>query len=371
MPGSPHPEGTPLLLFCPGCRREIVYTYLPGFAHPINIAEKPERRITTQQQRVIPESKRNGLHASMRLKTAAPLWLKSRYIFLTPTTYRRYQDYVDCLTKRLGNKRLIDIGAEDLRDYQIARVEKNVGACSINHELAIVKHILKRIGRWNAIREEYQRLPERPSSIGRALSKDEEKRLFELAASEPKLWFVAYWASILAINTTMGPGEITGLKLQDIYLKDRRVHVRRGHPTSKGGKTVRRSRPIPLNKHAVKALEQLLRRAKGLGSFKPEHYLLPYGGRSGMKPDPTRPARGWRTAWRSITRKAGLPGLRIYDLRHHAATVMDENGTSTRTIKAIMGHSPNSRVIEQYSHPRVNAKKKAVRALERRNWSAA
>ncbi len=61
----------------------------------------------------------------------------------------------------------------------------------------------------------------------------------------------------------------------------------------------------------------------------------------------------------------GLRGLRIKDLRHHGITVMDERGVSELTITKIAGQRPNSRMQERYSHPRLQAKRKAVAVLER------
>jgi integrase len=54
--------------------------------------------------------------------------------------------------------------------------------------------------------------------------------------------------------------------------------------------------------------------------------------------DPTRHVNSWRTAWRTLTKKAGLPGFRFHDLRHCAITQLAENGTSDSTIMAIAGH---------------------------------
>ena len=70
----------------------------------------------------------------------------------------------------------------------------------------------------------------------------------------------------------------------------------------------------------------------------------------------------WRTAWRSLTREAGLPGLRFHDLRHHAITELAESDASDQTIMAIAGHvSP--KMLAHYSHLRLEAKRQAVNAL--------
>jgi integrase-like protein len=72
--------------------------------------------------------------------------------------------------------------------------------------------------------------------------------------------------------------------------------------------------------------------------------------------------RSWRTAWRRLTREAGLSGLRFHDLRHHAITELAESTTSDQTIMSIAGHvSP--RMLAHYSHVRLEAKRKALANL--------
>jgi len=64
----------------------------------------------------------------------------------------------------------------------------------------------------------------------------------------------------------------------------------------------------------------------------------------------------------ALSRKAGLPGFRFHDLRHCAITQLAENGTSDSTIIAIAGHV-SRRMLERYSHVRMEAKRNAMEAL--------
>jgi len=70
----------------------------------------------------------------------------------------------------------------------------------------------------------------------------------------------------------------------------------------------------------------------------------------------------WRTAYRAIVKEAGLSGLRFHDLRHHAITELSEGQTSDMTIMSIAGHV-SKKMLEHYSHVRMDAKRKAVEAL--------
>lgn len=118
--------------------------------------------------------------------------------------------------------------------------------------------------------------------------------------------------------------------------------------------TVRRSkteageRVLPMNGDAWIAILELRERSKSIFGSEPNlnWYLFPHGEGQGpvgkpksrpgptvsVRPDPTKPMRTWRTAWRNLTKKAGLRGLRFHDLRHHAITELAESSTSDQTI---------------------------------------
>jgi len=68
----------------------------------------------------------------------------------------------------------------------------------------------------------------------------------------------------------------------------------------------------------------LLERATKLGIDGAEFYVFPAC--ENLRIDGTRPQKTWRTAWRNITRAAGLRGLRFHDLRHQCITELLEGG---------------------------------------------
>jgi hypothetical protein len=55
-------------------------------------------------------------------------------------------------------------------------------------------------------------------------------------------------------------------------------------------------------------------------------------------------------------------GLRFHDLRHTAITVLAESDASEQTVMAIAGHV-SRKMLEHYSHIRMDAKRRAVAAL--------
>ena len=79
--------------------------------------------------------------------------------------------------------------------------------------------------------------------------------------------------------------------------------------------------------------------------------------------------KSWRSAWRKLTRKAALGGLRFHDLRHHCITRLAEAGVPEQTLMSIAGHVSRE-MLEHYSHIRMQAKREAVSMLEKTTVSA-
>ena len=61
-------------------------------------------------------------------------------------------------------------------------------------------------------------------------------------------------------------------------------------------------------------------------------------------------------------RLAGIPEVRLHDLRHAFATRLIESGIDIITVRDLLGHS-QSAVTERYAHPNKSLKRIAVDAL--------
>ena len=154
-------------------------------------------------------------------------------------------------------------------------------------------------------------------------------------------------------------------------------------------KTEAGHRGIPMNADAMAALARLWERAQVHGATNPEHFVFPAC--ENERIDPTKPQKSWRTAWRSLVKKAGkharneaarlaeqaggdvevarkraaepFRGFRFHDLRHEAITELAEAGASDATLMALAGHM-SRQMLEHYSHVRMAAKRTALDKLE-------
>jgi integrase len=257
------------------------------------------------------------------------------------------------------------ITVKRITDYRTWRAEQGVGPATLNAELGILRRVMKRARLWARVADDIRPLKE-PSTIGRALTEEDKQRLLKTAVMRPE-WETAYLAAILCLNTTARGCELKALQWSDVDLFARTLTIR----TSK---TAAGERVVPLTDVAASALSRLRRRAESFGPVLPSHYIfaafVPKFTFSGKKVigynvtafDPATHVKSWRSAWRTLTKKAGLPGFRFHDLRHCAITQLAEGGTSDSTIMAIAGHV-SRRMLERYSHVRMEAKRNAMEAL--------
>lgn len=302
--------------------------------------------------------------ARLTFTEAAEKYLASRKLDLQKSSITKEAQLLVRLKEYFGPTRLNRISAEQVLNYREWRAA-TCGPAIVNMEVGVLRRILKRAKLWHSMADDIKPLKE-PPTIGRALSPGEKTSLLEAAALKPE-WETAYFAAILALNTTMRGCELKGLRWADIDLLADTLTIRKS-------KTEAGVRVIPLTPDAFEVLVQLRKRAEMFGPVEPQHYVFarfkPVGRFDGkqivehrmLNFDPTTPLGSWKKAWSKLTAKAGLPGLRFHDLRHHSITELAESGASEQTIKAIAGHV-SQRMLERYSHIRLEAKRDAMQAL--------
>jgi len=228
----------------------------------------------------------------------------------------------------------------------------------------VLRQLLKHAGLWYR-HADYRAIRNHKPPVGRALTQEEQARLFEVAQSRPD-WLYAYTAGILGAFCGMRGCEIKGLQWRDVDFGAGVLEIRHS-------KTPAGWRSPTLNEICRQALVALHSKAVKAGFAAPDHYVFP-SHKGGRKIDATTPMRGWRSAWRSIRFKAArndddeviypnLDGVRFHDLRHTAVTTMAEAGLPDATIMAQVGHvSPD--MMKHYSHIRRQALNHAAAALE-------
>jgi integrase len=91
-------------------------------------------------------------------------------------------------------------------------------------------------------------------------------------------------------------------------------------------------------------------------------YVFPWG-RVGHL-NPTKPVTTFKTAWKRARKNASIK-VRFHDMRHTAITNLLEGGNPDETVMQIAGHV-SRQMLTHYSHLRMEAKRKAMQALDRK-----
>ena len=296
------------------------------------------------------------------LENVAKSWRQQQESLVLPITFSGYRWILQPILHRFGGKKMKHITPANVLAYRAERASQ----CSrrtVNREIHTLMRLMHLAG-LGATLSEIRPLPDRPSGIGRAFTADEEKRFWVTAGTRPG-WESVSQVALLAANTGLRGGEIKRLRLRDVLLDKAIILVKRD-----GTKTDAGERLIPLNATALLAAERLQERAKRLGAHLPEHFLLPADqGKHTKEPlrttsgyDPNRHQRTWRTAWRALTRAAGLRGLRFHDLRHNFITKLGEAGVPIQVAMSLAGHmSPE--MSRHCTHISDRAVRRAVDAI--------
>jgi integrase len=145
----------------------------------------------------------------------------------------------------------------------------------------------------------------------------------------------------------MRHSEILGLRWRQIDFAQRTLTVGQSKTAAGTG------RLIPLNAPAHNAL---VKWAARFPPAVPEHYVFPWC--EYRQIDPTRPAKGWRTAWRHALKLSGAK-CRFHDLRVTCITKMAESQTPDLVIMRVAGHVSRA-MSEHYSRIRTEAKRAAL-----------
>jgi integrase len=226
-------------------------------------------KVLAQARKDLAENRFPGDSSKLLLSKAAAYWIECRAPLVHPRTLIIDKQRLKPLLLALGNYRLAQIDKRIFREYQ-ARRSATVSNRTINMEAKCLRMILKEHKLWKRLEDDCRDLPENTTGPGRALTMDEEQRLFQAASSKPD-WLVAYCTALLAADTSCRSCEIKGLRLKNVDLLNQTIRICRSSTKTDAGERI-----IPLTTRATTALVKLTERAKLIGATEPDHYLLPY-----------------------------------------------------------------------------------------------
>jgi len=256
------------------------------------------------------------------------------------------------LPEHLLRRRLEAVSPSDLQKLFNDMSERGLSPTTVRGLRAVLRRALNRALKNGLVERNVATLVDLPKLARReirALSPDEVRRFLNEARSDA--WY-ALW--VVLVTTGLRPGEALGLKWGD--WENRSLQVRRalvrvpGRKWSLDETKTRRSRIVALPEMTIRALQAHSTRRKRerlqSGTGYADHGLV-FSTRSGL---PLAATNIVRKHFKPLLKAAGLPAIRLYDLRHTAATLRLVNGEHPKVVQEMLGHASITLTMDTYSH---------------------
>ena len=251
---------------------------------------------------------------------------------LTQRSYSTTEAYVRLhIIPKWGRARLTDIDGRAVAHWLAAKRDEGLAPATVIKIKAIFGRSFELGIRWGIAgcdKNPVRGVQSKPLNNARErfLSTEEAKRLLAAAAKSrnPQLASVVG----LLLLTGMRVSELLSTRWENVKIDRRSLYI----PTSKTG----RSRHVPLAQAAVDIIERL-------PHVEGAEFLFP------SPKDPAKHLTTIKHGWQTARDTADLPGLRIHDLRHSAASFMVNSGVDLFAVGKVLGHA-NVASSARYSH---------------------
>ncbi|KRA82546.1 tyrosine-type recombinase/integrase [Altererythrobacter sp. Root672] len=243
---------------------------------------------------------------------------------------------------RFGRLRLDEIKSQDIAKHLAEKRESGLALATVEKIRVTMHRSFELGGKWGIPGSQPNPVkgiarPKFNNARERYLTAEEAKRLHKAvaASSNPQLQNIVG----LLLLTGARKRELLDAKWQHVDVERKAWLI----PDSKTGK----ARHVPLSQAAIDIIKQLPK-------FDKCPWLLP-------SLDTREPFVDLKRAWTTARDQAGLPGLRIHDLRHSAASFMINAGIDLFAVGRILGHTDHQSTM-RYSHLANDTLMKAVEA---------
>ena len=236
------------------------------------------------------------------------------------------------LHSRFGPLPLDEIGLQSVEQFLGELAEEGLAASSVRHHGQLLKRCTSLATRWSVIdNNPLADLRLQPVNDAREyfLSPEELQRLLRVLDADDAR--VPCLAAKALLFTGCRVGEMLKCRWQDLNLDSNAPTLKVLQENSKNG----RSRYVPLSEAALKVINALPSKGKS-------EYLFT-NSRNGER------LQSIDKVWQRLRKEAGLPQLRLHDLRHNFASMLVNSGESLYTVQRILGHqSPDQST--RYAH---------------------
>jgi integrase len=281
------------------------------------------------------------------LSVVAADWLDSRGSVKRRTRETDEAAWRNYVQFRFGNWPVASITAAEVSSWVGSLVARGLAPSTATRALATLRSILAYAVADARIQHNVAAAVRNPTS-GRARREGQALTLAEVASLTQAC--KGRYCEVVPVMALAGLrwGELAGLRVGDrIWVPGPGLRLQRAVLASEGGGALyvdtlknKRARTVPL-------VDELLPVVDRWSAGKaPDAWLFdaPKGG-------PLRESNWKRSVgWRAATTEAGVPGFRVHDLRHTAASVWLAAGADPKVVQRVLGHATAAMTMDLYGH---------------------
>ncbi len=319
---------------------------------------KTKKEVREKLRLAINEQKKGTLVTApnQTLESYLTYWLEN--VSRVRTRARTYEQYLSVLQVHLipglGKIELHKLTIQHVQSFYSRKHKEGLAPATIAGIHTVLHKALNDALRNDLVARNVSSLTSRPTvrrSEPQVLTVEQANKLLEVARGQRMEAFV-----ILALTTAARIGELLGLHWDDLDFEHKSMSIRRSIGRVKGrgileGETKAKSsrRTILLTDVAIDVLEEHRSKQNELRLMAGEDWIdkgLVFCRINGEFFAPET-MRDW---FKALLSDAGLPDMRVHDLRHSAATILLVRGVHPKVVQEMLGHSRISMTMDVYSH---------------------
>ncbi len=345
-----------------------------GKSKQIRITKTKLREVERERTRIL-AAYENGEYSeagNKRQTVAAYLqdWLKQASANLRPASTGRYEEIIRLhITPVLGKVVLNKLTAQQVSRLYASLLER-LSKSTVSNVHTVLHKALDQAMKWDLVSQNVTDKVDPPSK-GKPEHhtwNDEQVRAF-LRAADSDAYAALWW---LAVYSGMRRGELLGLKWQDVDIDGASITIKHTYSRGVGNKYELGSTKTQSGRRTVTLPGQVLSRLKAHHTRQSDarlHLGDDYIDRGFVFADEVgRPIHPNTLThhFHKIIAAAGLPRIRIHDLRHGHATELMEAGVHPKVVSERLGHSNTRITMDLYSHVSPTMQRQVSEMLEKR-----
>jgi integrase len=269
------------------------------------------------------------------------------------STYESYRNQVRrYVVPAIGRVKLKRLSAMQIQGMYRAMLDRGLSPRTVQYTHAVLHRALRQAVRWGLVPRNVSEDVDRPRLRReeiRPLNRHQARHLLNTAGESGDRFEALY---VLALHTGMRPGELLGLKWEDVNFDEGGLQLNRALAGKNltAPKTKRSRRRIDLSTASIAALKahrkrQLEERMQKAGLWRDHGLVFPSTVGTPLF------HRNVVRAFKDLLKRAGLPqSTRLYDLRHTCATLLLGSNVHPKYVQELLGHASIALTLDTYSH---------------------